>query len=73
MCVDEEKEGKSFSTIHVFSKRLSIQHYLIVMKDRMIDALDKNSRIAILAALVDWKQVFPRQCLKLGVEFFIRN
>ena len=27
----------------------------------------------MLATMVDWKQAFPRQCPKLGVESFIRN
>ena len=27
----------------------------------------------MLATLVDWKQAFPRQCPKLGVESFIKN
>ena len=57
-------------------KGLSIQHYLIKFIDRILQALDKNSRTescAVLATLVDWKQAFPRQCPKLGVESFIRN
>ena len=55
---------------------LSIQHYLIKMIDRILHALDKNSKAdscAVLATLVDWKQAFPRQCPKLGVESFIKN
>ena len=57
-------------------KGLSIQHYLIKMIDRVLEALDKNSKgdvCAVLATLVDWKQAFPRQCPKLGVESFIKN
>ena len=41
-----------------------------------MEALDKNSRnekMAVLATFVDWKQAFPRQCPKLGIEAFIRN
>ena len=55
---------------------LSIQHYLIKFVDRILAALDKNSKsksCAVLATLVDWKQAFPRQCPKLGVESFLRN
>ena len=55
---------------------LSIQHYLIKFIDRILEALDKNSKsesCAVLATLVDWKQAFPRQCPKLGVESFIQN
>ena len=57
-------------------KGLSIQHYLIKFIDRILLALDTNSKsktCAVLATLVDWKQAFPRQCPKLGVESFIRN
>ena len=55
---------------------LSIQHYLIRFIDRILEALDKNSigdKCAVLATLVDWKQAFPRQCPKLGVESFLKN
>ena len=48
-------------------KGLSIQHYLIKFIDRILQALDKNSRTescAVLATLVDWKQAFPHQCPK---------
>jgi hypothetical protein len=57
-------------------KGLSIQHYLIKFIDRILEALDQNSKrksCAVLATLVDWKQAFPRQCPKLGIESFIRN
>ena len=57
-------------------KGLSIQHYLIKFIDRILEALDNSSKgesCAVLATLVDWKQAFPRQCPKLGVESFIRN
>ena len=55
---------------------LSIQHYLIKFVDKILAALDKNSKgesCAVLATLVDWKQAFPRQCHKLGIESFMRN
>ena len=32
-----------------------------------------GERTFMLATLVDWKQAFPRQCPKLGVEAFIKN
>ena len=57
-------------------KGLSIQHYLVKMIDRVLQAVDKNSKsesCAVLATMVDWKQAFPRQCPKLGVESFIKN
>ena len=55
---------------------LSIQHYLIKFIDRILQSIDENSKkesCAVLATLVDWKQAFPRQCPKLGLESFIRN
>ena len=57
-------------------KGLSIQHYLINMIHRILTVLDNNSRrqtFAIIASLIDWKDAFPRQCPKLGVQSFIKN
>ena len=54
-------------------KGLSINHYLIKMIDRILKAVDENDKQAVLATFVDWKQAFPRQCPKLGVESFIEN
>ena len=54
-------------------KGLSINHYLIKFIDRILEALDKGESCAVLATLVDWKQAFPRQCPKLGVESFLKN
>ena len=57
-------------------KGLSIQHYLVKFIDRVLESVDrgsKNEACAVLATLVDWKQAFPRQCPKLGVESFIKN
>ena len=57
-------------------KGQSIQHYLVKMIDRILEALDRNAKgesCAVLATLVDWKQAFPRQCPKLGVESFIKT
>ena len=33
----------------------------------------KNEKKAILATFVDWKEAFPRQCPKLGIESFTKN
>ena len=55
---------------------LSIQHYLVKFINRILESLDKSSKkesCAVLATLVDWKQAFPRQCPKLGVESFLKN
>ena len=57
-------------------KGLSIQHYLVKFIDRVLKAVDKNSKkdvCAVLATLVDWKQAFSRQCPTLGVKSFIQN
>ena len=55
-------------------KGISIQHYLIKKFNRILTNLDNSSTGEakdVLATLVDWKQAFPRQCPKLGVEAFI--
>ena len=57
-------------------KGISIQHYLIKMIHRILTVLDNNSRrqtFAVIANLIDWKDAFPRQCPKLGIESFIQN
>ena len=57
-------------------KGISIQHYLIQMIHRILTVLDNNSRreiFAVVASLIDWKDAFPRQCPKLGIESFIQN
>ena len=58
------------------TKGTSINHYLIKMINRILTALDKNSRrekFAVVANLIDWNKAFPRQCPKLGVQSFIKN
>ena len=57
-------------------KGLSIQHYLVQVIDKILVSLESNSKresFAVLATLVDWKQAFPRQCPKLGIESFLAN
>ena len=57
-------------------KGRSINHYLIKMINRILTALDNNSRkevFAVVANFIDWSKAFPRQCPKLGVESFIKN
>ena len=71
-----DMKAKLDPTQYANQKGLSIQHYLIKLIDRILVALDSNSKsqtCAVLATLVDWKQAFPRQCPKLGVESFIKN
>ena len=56
-------------------KGLGIEHYLIDMIERILSVLDNSSKgeaKAIIATMVDWKQAFPRQCPKLGIESFIQ-
>ena len=56
-------------------KGLSLQHYLIKMIHRILSDTDNNSKgevSAALATLFDWKEAFPRQCPKLGIEAFIK-
>ena len=57
-------------------KGLSSQHYLVKFLDRVLSSLDRANRsetTAVIATLVDWKQAFPRQCPKLGIQSFIKN
>ena len=57
-------------------KGLSIQHYLMNMLHKILMKLDNNQQgdtFAVLAAMIDWKQAFPRQDPTLGVQSFIDN
>ena len=45
------------------------------MLHSILVALDKNqngNQFAVIASLIDWKEAFPRQCHKLGIEAFIK-
>ena len=56
-------------------KGMSLQHYLIKMIHKILNDLDNNSKgevTAVLATLIDWKEAFPIQCPKLGIEAFIK-
>ena len=56
-------------------KGISLQHYLINMINRILSDTDKNSKgeiNAVIATLYDWKEAFPRQDPKLGIEAFIK-
>ena len=55
-------------------KKTSIQHYLLNMLHSILVALDENrngNQFAVIASMIDWKEAFPRQCHKLGIEAFI--
>ena len=56
-------------------KGLSLQHYLIKMINKILSDTDNSSKgevNAVLATLYDWKEAFPRQCPKLGIEAFMK-
>ena len=56
-------------------KDLSLQHYLVKMINKILSDTDGSSKSetnAVLATLYDWKEAFPRQCPKLGIEAFIK-
>ena len=58
------------------SKVVSVQHYLVKMVHKILTQLDNNSggdTFAVVAALIDWKQAFPRQCPTLGVQSWMQN
>ena len=50
---------------------LSIQHYLIDMINKILKDTDRGVT-AVLATFVDWKDAFPNQCHKLGIEAFLK-
>ena len=53
---------------------MGVQHYLINMLDRILVALDNNSKgevKAVIATYVDWKQALPKLCPMLGIDAFI--
>ena len=57
-------------------KKVSAQHYLIKMLNRILTAVDRNSQteaMAVILNMVDWSQAFDRQSHKLGIEAFIKN
>ena len=57
-------------------KGVSVHHYLMNMIHTILMKLDNNKKgdtFAVLSSLIDWKQAFPRQCPKLGVESFLKN
>ena len=70
----EDMKAKLDRSQYANQKGIGINHYLINMLNRVLEALDKNSKgevKAVLATFVDWKPAFPRQCPKLGVSAFI--
>ena len=53
-------------------KGISINHYLINMIQKILtNAHSKSTEVTVvLAILIDWKDAFPNQCSKLGIEAF---
>ena len=46
------------------------------MIHKILTVLDKNEmreKFAVIASYIDWKDAFPRQCPKLGIQSFIQN
>ena len=63
------------SSQYANQKGLSLQHYLIKRINKILTDTDKRSKgevNAVIATLIDWKEAFPRQCPKLGIEAFIK-
>ena len=55
-------------------KKMSIQHYLVKLIDRVLTAVDKNNQnevYAIMIQYVDWSLAFDRQSPKLAIESFV--
>ena len=58
------------------AKKVSLQHYLVKMLDKILSSIDQNSvkeSMAVILQMVDWKQAFDRQSHKLGIQSFIEN
>ena len=49
---------------------VSTQHYLINMIHKILSDTDTSEVTAVLATFIDWKDAFPNQCPKLGIEAF---
>ena len=52
--------------------KTSIQHYLVNMLHEVLISLDKSNNAAVILSMIDWKEAFPRQCPKLGIEAFMK-
>ena len=57
-------------------KKISTQHYLIKMLNKILTSVDKSSKeeaFCAILSMVDWSQAFDRQSHRLGVQSFIDN
>ena len=69
-----DMEAKMDPSQYANQHGLSLQHYLINMIHKILqDTENKSTEVtAVLATMVDWKQAFPRQDPKLGIESFLK-
>ena len=71
----EDMTEKLDKSQYANQKGLSLQHYLIKMINKILKDTDNSKKgevSAVIATLYDWKEAFPRQCPKLGIEAFIK-
>ena len=71
----EDMTEKLDKSQYANQKGLSLQHYLIKMINKILKDTDNSKEgevSAVIATLYDWKEAFPRQCPKLGIEAFIK-
>ena len=57
-------------------KKVSANHYLVKMLNRILTAVDRNSQteaFAVILNMIDWSQAFDRQSHQLGIKSFIKN
>ena len=72
----EDMKNKLDPSQYANQPGVSIDHYLVKLVHKILVTLDNSSRgetLAVLATLIDWKQAFPKQCPKIGIESFIKN
>ena len=69
-----DMEAKMDPSQYANQHGVSLQHYLINMIHKILKNTENNSTevTAVLATMIDWKQAFPRQDPKLGIEAFIK-
>ena len=74
--VIKDMEPKRDPSQYGNDKKVSAQHYLIKMLNRILTAVARNSQkeaFAVIVTLIDWAQAFDRQSYKLRMQSFIEN
>ena len=74
LMISDIKE-KLYPSQYANQKGVSLQHYLIKMIHVILSDTDnsqKGEANAVIASLIDWKEAFPRQCPKLGIQSFMK-